>query len=67
MQSVLPLHECADPAPTESAATESPPVESMAVADPTPVECMAATNPAPAEPSTEPLHSATGAAPTETS
>jgi hypothetical protein len=41
IQPVLPLHECADPTPAESAA--------------------------PAESTTEPLHSAAGAALTETS
>jgi hypothetical protein len=53
IQSVLPLHECADPAPTEFVA----PIEST-----TPTEFAAAV-----EYAAEPLNSAAGAAPTETS
>jgi hypothetical protein len=53
IQLILPLHECADPAPAESAAAESPPTESAA-------------DPAPAESSAKPLHSIVGAASTET-
>jgi hypothetical protein len=53
IQPVLPLHECADPAPTEFVA----PIEST-----TPAEFAAAV-----EYAAEPLNSAAGAAPTETS
>jgi hypothetical protein len=60
IQPVLPLYECADPAPTESMDAES-------AADPTHVESTAAADLAPAESSAEPLHSTTSATPTETS
>jgi hypothetical protein len=60
IQPILPLYECADRAPDESVAIESPPIESTA--NPAPVEFATATDPPPTESSAESLHSATGAA-----
>jgi hypothetical protein len=65
IQPILPLHKCADPAPTEYAVAESPLAESTT--DPALVESAVAADPAPAESSAEPLYSAAGATLTETS
>jgi hypothetical protein len=60
IQPILPLHKCADPAPTEYAVAES-------TTDPALVESAVAADPAPAESSAEPLYSAAGATLIETS